>query len=161
MINLVIKQRIILAHIDGMSNRAIANMLHLSKDTVNKYVNEYDEKRDELLRTHPDMDVSEIIQAFIEKPTYDTSNRVPSKVTPELLDAIEKCLQLNRDKRLMGMQKQTMKKIDIHAYLQKQGFDVSYSTVNVPHSIWKPDIRKHLSVRNICPVNCVSLTGVQ
>ena len=69
MINLVIKQRIILAHIDGMSNRAIANMLHLSKDTVNKYVNEYDEKRDELLRTHPDMDVSEIIQAFIEKPT--------------------------------------------------------------------------------------------
>ena len=89
MINLVIKQRIILAHIDGMSNRAIANMLHLSKDTVNKYVNEYDEKRDELLRIHPDMDASEIIQSFIEKPTYDTSNRVPSKATPELLDAIE------------------------------------------------------------------------
>lgn len=129
MINLVIKQRIILAHIDGMSNRAIANMLHLSKDTVNKYVNEYNEKREELLHTHPDMDVSEIIQAFVEKPTYDTSNRIPSKVTPELLEAIEKCLQLNRDKRLMGMQKQTMKKIDIHAYLQKQGFDVSYSTV--------------------------------
>ena len=37
MISLVIKQRIILAHIDGMSNRAIANVLHLSKDTVNKY----------------------------------------------------------------------------------------------------------------------------
>ena len=43
MINLVIKQRIILAHIDGMSNRAIANMLHISKDTVNKYVNDYNE----------------------------------------------------------------------------------------------------------------------
>lgn len=129
MINLVIKQRIILAHIDGMSNRAIANMLHMSKDTVNKYVNEYDKKRDELLRIHPDLDSSEIIQAFIEKPTYDSSNRVPSKATPELLEAVEKCLQLNRDKRLMGMQKQTMKKIDIHAYLKKQGFDVSYSTV--------------------------------
>ena len=47
-ISLVIKQRIILAHIDGMSNRAIANVLHLSKDTVNKYVNEYNEKREEL-----------------------------------------------------------------------------------------------------------------
>lgn len=129
MIDLVIKQRIILAHIDGMSNRAIANMLHISKDTVNKYVNEYNEKREELLRMHPDMDTSEIIQAFIEKPTYDSSNRVPSKATPELLEAIEKCLQLNRDKRLMGMQKQTMKKIDIHDYLKKQGFDVSYSTV--------------------------------
>ena len=76
MISLVIKQRIILAHIDGMSNRAIANILHLSKDTVNKYVNEYNEKREELLRMHPDMDTSEIIQAFIEKPTYDSSNRI-------------------------------------------------------------------------------------
>ena len=47
MIRLIIKQRIILAHIDGMSNRAIANVLHLSKDTVNKYVNEYNEKREE------------------------------------------------------------------------------------------------------------------
>lgn len=126
---MVLKQRIILAHIDGMSNRAIASALHISKDTVNKYVNEYDEKRAELLRIHPEMDTSEIIQAFIEKPTYDSSNRVPSKATPELLDAIERCLQLNRDKRLSGMQKQTMKKIDIHAYLRKAGFDVSYSTV--------------------------------
>lgn len=128
-INLVIKQRIILAHIDGMSNRAIANILHLSKDTVNKYVNEYNEKRTELLLANPEMDTSEIIQAFIEKPTYDSSNRVPSKATPELLSAIEKCLQLNRDKRLLGMQKQTMKKIDIHEYVKEQGFDVSYSTV--------------------------------
>lgn len=112
-----------------MSNRAIANVLHLSKDTVNKYVNEYNDKREELLRMNPDMDTSEIIQAFIEKPTYDSSNRIPSKATPELLEAVEKCLQLNRDKRLMGMQKQTMKKIDIHAYLKEQGFDVSYSTV--------------------------------
>lgn len=75
------------------------------------------------------MDTSEIIQAFIEKPTYDSSNQILSKATPELLEAVEKCLQLNRDKRLMGMQKQTMKKIDIHDYLKKQGFDVSYSTV--------------------------------
>jgi len=94
-INLVVKQRIILAHIDGMSNRAIANMLHISKDTVNKYVNEYNEKREELLWMHPDTNKSEIIQAFIEKPTYDSSNRAPSKATPELLEAIEKCLQLN------------------------------------------------------------------
>lgn len=44
---------------------------------------------------HPDTNKSEIIQAFIEKPTYDSSNRVSSKETPELLEAIEKCLQLN------------------------------------------------------------------
>ena len=33
----------------------------------------------------------------------------------------------------MGMQKQTMKKIDIHDYLKKQGFDVSeYSSAMKP-----------------------------
>ena len=128
-ISLIIKQRIILAHIDGMGNRAIANVLHLSKDTVNKYVNEYNEKRKELLCMHPDMDTLEIIQVFIEKPTYDSGNRIPSKATPEPLDAVARCLQPNRDMHLMGMQKQTMKKIDIHAYLKEQGFDLSYSSV--------------------------------
>ena len=124
-------------------------------------VNEYNEKREELLRMHPDMDTSEIIQAFIEKPTYDSSNRIPSKATPELLDAVEKCLQLNRDKRLMGMQKQTMKKIDIHAYLKEQGFDVSYSTVKELHNTLKPNIRKHISDRNTCRVKSVNSIGVR
>ena len=36
------KAKIILKHIDGMSNRSIASELHMSKDTVNKYVNEYE-----------------------------------------------------------------------------------------------------------------------
>lgn len=44
MIALTQKQRIILDHIEGMSNRAIAAKLHMSKDTVNKYVNEYEEQ---------------------------------------------------------------------------------------------------------------------
>lgn len=147
-----------------MSNRAIANMLHISKDTVNKYVKEYNEKREELLRMHADMDTSEIIQAFIEKPTYDSSNRVPSKATPELLEAVEKCLQLNRDKRLMGMQKQTMKKIDIHDYLKKQGFDVRYSTVKrvTPYLETKHQEafiqQKHLKQKNsFCFRQCLNL----
>lgn len=59
---------------------------------------------------NPDMDTSEIIQAFIEKPTYDSSNRIPSKATPELLEAVEKCLQLNRDKRLI-----LLYRADIHS----------------------------------------------
>ena len=76
MISLVIKQRIILAHIDGMSNRAIENVLHLSKDTVNKYVNEYNEKREELLRIHPDMDTSEIIQACFLQVLFGQSCKI-------------------------------------------------------------------------------------
>ena len=49
MIDLSVKQQIILYHIDGMSNRAIARKLHICKDTVNKYVNDYDQQKADLL----------------------------------------------------------------------------------------------------------------
>ena len=84
MIDLTQKQRIILDHLNGVSNRQIAAKLHMSKDTVNKYVKEYDKKRAELLALNPDMDVSEVIQAFVEKPKYNTGNRLPKKVTAEV-----------------------------------------------------------------------------
>lgn len=41
MITLTQKKKVILKHLDGISNRAISNELHMSKDTVNKYVREY------------------------------------------------------------------------------------------------------------------------
>jgi len=50
------KQRIILKHIDGISNRSIASELHMSKDTVNKYVAEYEQKKQELLANNPEAD---------------------------------------------------------------------------------------------------------
>ncbi len=44
-VKLVEKQKIILKHLDGISNRSIADDLHISKDTVNKYVAEYECKK--------------------------------------------------------------------------------------------------------------------
>lgn len=129
LIDLNRKQQIILDHLDGMANRQIAAKMHMSKDTVNKYVKEYDEKKAALLASDPDADQKEIIQAFVEEPTYDAAGRGPRKVTPELEAEVEKCLQSNAQKRTSGMKKQEMRKIDIYEYLKKSGFDVSYSTV--------------------------------
>ncbi|MEQ8156853.1 MAG: helix-turn-helix domain-containing protein [Clostridiaceae bacterium] len=95
MITLLQKQNIILKHIEGMTNRAIAREMHMSKDTVNKYVNEYQRQRSELLQTNPEMDQSELIQAIIEKPKYNSQGRKPIKVTPEMVEAIEELLELN------------------------------------------------------------------
>ena len=131
MIDLKRKQGIILDHINGLSNREIARKLHISKDTVNKYVNEYEEKKRELLALNPDMDPEELIQAIVEKPAYDTSRRGPKTSTEEARKIIEQCLIENEKKRSSGRRKQQMKKIDIHAYLLKQGYDISYSTVKL------------------------------
>lgn len=149
MITLTQKQRIILKHLDGISNRAIAKELHMSKDIVNKYVREYQQQKSELLLLDPGLDQSELIQAIIEKPKYHSDRRAPLKVTPEILDSIEKCLVSNRKKRAEGRAKQTMKKIDIYEYLLKQGYDISYSTVT--RLVNEAEIRheKHLYDKNM------------
>ncbi|QAT61999.1 helix-turn-helix domain-containing protein [Acidilutibacter cellobiosedens] len=95
MIKLNQKQKIIFKHIDGMSNRSIASELHMSKDTVNKYVNEYENQKQELLAKNPETDTKELIQAIVEKPKYNSENRGPNKVTSEMIEVIEECLKVN------------------------------------------------------------------
>lgn len=129
MISLQKKQRVILMHLQDMSNREIASVLHMSKDTVNKYVNEYDGQRQLLLAENPKISQDEIVSSFMDAPKYDSSNRQPVKMTQTVVSLIQKCLDLNAEKRAKGMKKQQMKIIDIHAYLHKLGYDVSYSSV--------------------------------
>ena len=121
MIDLKRKQRIILMHLDGVSNREIASVMHMSKDTVNKYVKDYDLKKRELLEDNPTHDTDEIIQTIIEKPKYDASTRKPSKVSKTIMGLVNECLRLNEEKRRTGRCRQIMLKKDIHQYLCGQG----------------------------------------
>ena len=129
MITLTRKQQIIMGHLKGESNRKIAARLHVSRDTVNKYVQEYNEKKEAFYAEHPEGDADEILQAFVEGPKYDTSSRQPVKVTEELRSEIAACLRSNEEKRATGRHKQQMRKKDIHSYLAKKGYGISYSTV--------------------------------
>lgn len=123
------KQKIINAHLKGQSNRAIALELKVSKDTVNKYVKDYQEQRASLLEQQPDIDSEEIIQSFVEKPKYKTRISSAVKATPEVIALVEECMAENDKKRFYGRSKQEMKKIDIYEYLQEKEYDISYSTV--------------------------------
>ena len=103
MITLTRKQQIIMRHLAGESNRqGVASALHISKDTVNKYVKEYDAQRAELLAKDPCTDPNEVLQAFVEQPKF--------KVTPEMRAAVAECLRLNEEKRASGRRKQEMRK---------------------------------------------------
>lgn len=105
MITLTHKQQIILKHIDGLSNREIAKILHISKDTVNKYISEYRQQKEALLLANPQTDCNEIIQSIVEKPKYNASTRKPIKVTDDVLEIIEECLEANRVRRSSGRTK--------------------------------------------------------
>ena len=128
-------------HLDGKTNREIARDLKKSKDTINKYVKEYEENRRKLYEENPLIDREQIIESFVQKPLYDSSGRHATKMTDEVEEEIRKCLKENEDKRAKGLSKQQMKKIDITEYLNEQGYDVSYSSVK--RAISRLEYTKH------------------
>lgn len=126
MITLQQKQQIILLSTNGMSNRRIARALHHSKDTINKYIRQYDEQRAQLeLGTASPA----LIHSLSDRPAYDCSKRCSTLSTRQARSLVEECLRQNKIKRASGRRKQQMKKIDIHAYILKQGIQISYATV--------------------------------
>ncbi len=129
MLNLNKKQRVILLHREGVSNRKIAEQLGVHRDTVAKYVKEYDEQLQQVLAADPNADVDTLIEAIMEPPHYNTRSRGPKTSTLDATEIIKKCLEENAKKRQTGRSKQQMKGTDIHLYLIHQGFDISYSTV--------------------------------
>jgi predicted transcriptional regulator len=129
MITLLDKQKIILKHYhDGKSQRAIERETGISRKTIRKYIREYESKKAALLDTRNIPD-GELIQSIVEKPTYDSSSRKKTKLTPEIIERIEHYLQENETKRAAGRAKQQKKKIDIHEALIEEGFDISYPTI--------------------------------
>ena len=128
-IDLIKKQQVILRHLNNDSNRQIARDLGIDKNTVNKYVNEYDRQLRELLESDPEANPEELIAAIVEKPSYNCSKRSPRVSTEEVKTEILICLAENEKKRQDGRGKQQMRGTDIHGYLLKKGFRLSYSTV--------------------------------
>lgn len=129
MIGVSEKAKIIEMHFDNYSNREIARILGRSKDTINKYIAEFHRKRKELLEQDTKMVNTKILNEFLDKPKYDSSNRTSTKITDEIIQMIKECLLENARKRVVGMSKQQMKIIDIHGYIKKEGVTISYSTI--------------------------------
>ena len=127
---MVEKQQIILRHLNNESNRKIAIDLGIDKNTVNKYVNEYDAQRQALLANDPDADPDILLETIIEKPAYNTKSRHPRASTEEAKEIIRACLKENEEKRQTGRKKHQQRATDIHDYLTNTcELKISYSTV--------------------------------
>ena len=155
MITLLDKQKIILkCYHDGQSQRAIQRETGISRKTIRKYIREYENKKAALLKTQ-DIPSGELIQNIVERPTYDSSSRKKTKLTPEIMERVEYYLQENETKRAVGRAKQQKKKIDIHEALVGEGFDISYPTIcNTIRTIERKHreafIKQHYSLGEVC-----------
>jgi len=69
MINLLQKQELILKHYrEEESQRDISRQTGISRKTIRKYINQYEEKRKKLLGSREGADNSALIEAIIRSP---------------------------------------------------------------------------------------------
>ncbi|SFM47336.1 IS21 family transposase [Salibacterium qingdaonense] len=114
---------------DGKSCRQIARDVGINRDTVRKYVNDYDHKRHLLIEGGKEIDVQALIESLTEKPTYQTGSRSKRKVTSTVEERIKGFLKENQTKRHQGQRKQQKTMMDMYEALMGERMDISYSTV--------------------------------
>src|SRR5690554_2060698 len=105
MISMYTKQEIILkSHREGKSKREISRELGISRNTVTKYIKEFESRLSQ--SASPEATVGEQLSTA---PKYDTSNRSKRKLTSEVVKIIDDLLEENEKKRQRGLRKQLLK----------------------------------------------------
>ena len=128
MISLMDKQKIIISSfLEGKSQWQIHRESGFDRKTIRKYVNEYEEKRVQLLEG--DKNKLILTEDIVDPPKYNSSNRIKIKLTDEIIGRIDFYLKENELKRQTGKSKQQKKRIDIHECLEDEGYDIGYQTV--------------------------------
>lgn len=121
---MVDRQEIIhMYRVQNMSRRSIARESQCNRKTVNKIISEYEAA---LSSSNPEESLDEVLTLH---PIYDTSSRTFRRLTKEMRDVIDGCLEKNKVKDATYMGKMQMRKCDIHAELVRQGYKISYPTV--------------------------------
>jgi len=120
------KQAIIIGYFrQGKSKKELSRELNVSRNTVKKYISEYNQKQG------AENDLTKIpAKGVMEVPIYDTKNRSRIKLTPTVCQLIDGYLSDNRRKQSIGRSKQQMKGIDIHEALLDAGHQIAYRTVS-------------------------------
>ena len=86
-----LKQQIIIRYLNGDGQRKIAKELHTSRNTIRKYVNEYNLKKQELLNNNILNNKNQIIDDIVAEPVYNSSNMTRRKISDECIDLIKQC----------------------------------------------------------------------
>ena len=129
MITMTKKHEIIKLHLEGLNKSRIARELGVTRDTVRKYIKEYQAHEQELEKARSEAERESIILKVNAKPTYDTSKRKPHKVTDEIIARLETMIAENETLRKGGNRKLMRKRVDMHEVLMKEGHDISYRSV--------------------------------
>lgn len=122
-ITLKVKQTIIKLYLDGVSEREISKKTTKARNTVRKYIKQYEKSR------HEDVHNLPIAEEIIKQPSYKKRKGKQKALTEEIKDILRGYIQANVWKKNHYMKKQQMKMVDMHEKLLDAGFAISYTTV--------------------------------
>lgn len=129
MLTLEAKNKMIQLYLKGLSFTAIAKEIGMSRQTVSKYVKQYERDQSELESARTSEEKEAIIIRSSAKPKYDSSKRQRIKLTPDVESMIDSCLEENKKKIQQGKRKLVMKNTDIYEWLMSEKVDISYRSV--------------------------------
>jgi transposase len=122
-ITLKAKQTIIKLHLKGVSQREITRKTRKSRNTVRKYIKQYEKSR------HEDVHDLPITEEIMKQPSYKKRRGNKKVLTEKVKDILRGYIHTNEWKKQHYMKKQQMKIIDMHEKLLDTGFTISYTTV--------------------------------
>ena len=121
------KQQIIIGYYrQGKSKRALSKELGVSRNTIRKYLLEYEKEKSNSEKSEREKSDS---GGVVELPKYNSSGRERRRLTSEITQIIDGYLESNARKIEQGNRKQCAKGTDIHAVLLRKGHQIGYTTV--------------------------------
>ena len=121
---------------DGLGKQTISKELGISRNTVKKYIAEFEDSKNKLIGEGADVDKNKLIEIMVEKPKYNSANRTAGVVTNDIIDKLKEFIAENERKLSLGIRKQCMNKQGMYETLVEQGFKISYpSMVNAVNKL--------------------------
>ncbi len=117
------KQEIIKKYLSGKSRRNIAKSSDVSRNTVKKYIDEFEDSKKQDVRQLP------IPETIVSAPSYKPRINKKRVLTEEIQHRLQQFIAQNEWKKQHYMAKQQMKKMDMFEALRDDGYKVSYTTV--------------------------------
>jgi transposase/transposase-like protein len=113
--------------VEGKSMHQIASELHMSRNTIRKYIRGFTDSKKELIETGASK--FELIENMVEAPKYDSSSRRATVLTDEIKVILISYIKENEFKKKNGNRKMMMTAQDMHEELIEKGYKISYPTV--------------------------------
>ena len=114
---------------DGENKKTIARELEVSKNTVKKYIHEFEQAKAKLNTKEGILDKAELTEIMIDKPVYKARSKKQTALTDEVKQRIQEFVAENERKKSIGIRKQCMNVQSMFDALIEDGYKIGYSSV--------------------------------